>query len=326
MPLPEGKAMQSGDVETRRHDHVFLGHSHRHNERRAWAVMALTAAMMVVELGAGELFGSMALIADGWHMATHTGALGVTAAAYFFARRHQADPAFTFGTGKFGDLAGFSSAVALGLISLFIAWQSLWRLFSPVAINFDDAIVVAAAGLLVNIASALLLRERHSHAESETHHDHNLRSARLHVLADALTSILALVALIAGRTYGWIWMDPLMGIVGSIVIARWSYKLVGATSRVLLDAQPSADLDAAIRRAIEESGPGDSAGDRVADLHVWRVGPGHLAAIVSLVTDRLRPADEFKRRLAGFGALAHVTIEVNLREGAAKGASPPAAA
>ena len=324
--------MHTIDLSRWRHEHVFLGRSHRKNERKAWAVIGLTATMMVVELVAGSLYGSMALLADGWHMATHVGALGITALAYYYARRHASDPAFSFGTGKFGDLAGFSSAMILAVISLIIAYQSVTRLFAPVAISFDEAILVASVGLCVNLLSAYLLHERleggdspdrhgheataahqhgHSHGHREDHdhaqhRDYNIRSAHLHVLADGLTSFLAVIALVTGRNYGWVWMDPMMGIVGSIVIARWSYGLMRDSAKVLLDAQASPELAAEIRRAVEAGSE-----DRVADLHLWRLGPGHFGAIVSIVSDRPRPASEFKSRLAHRRELAHLTVEVN---------------
>lgn len=312
--------MHTIDLSRWRHEHVFLGRSHRKNERKAWAVIGLTATMMVVELVAGSLYGSMALIADGWHMATHVGALGITAFAYAYARRHADDPAFSFGTGKLGDLAGFSSAVVLGVICLIIAYDSASRLIAPVAISFDAAILVACVGLVVNLLSAYLLSERHegeaAHAHphphphgqrhAHQHRDYNLHSAHLHVLADGLTSFLAVVALTAGRVYGWVWLDPLMGIVGSIVIARWSYALARDASRVLLDAQAGPELAAEIRRSIEASG-----NDRVADLHLWRLGPGQIGAILSIVSDRPRPAAEYKALLAHRRELAHLTVEVN---------------
>ena len=321
--------MHTIDLSRWQHQHVFLGSAHRKNERRAWAVIALTGVMMAVELAAGSLYGSMALIADGWHMATHVGALGLTALAYVYARRHASDPAFSFGTGKLGDLAGFSSAMILAVISLFIAYESVSRLFAPVAISFDQAILVAALGLCVNLTSAYLLHEGqgggasedrhrdahghgghdHAHAHSRghaVHRDYNLRSAHLHVLADGLTSFLALVALLSGRAYGWVWMDPIMGIVGSIVIARWSYGLLRESARVLLDAQASPELAAEIRRVIESESE-----DRVADLHLWRLGPGHFGAIVSIVSARPRPAAEFKAMLGHCRELAHLTVEVN---------------
>jgi len=315
--------MHTVDLSRWQHEHVFLGAAHRANERKARAVIALTGAMMVVELAAGSLYGSMALIADGWHMATHVGALGLTALAYAYARRHASDPAFSFGTGKLGDLAGFSSAMILAVICLLIAYDSISRLFVPVAISFDQAILVAALGLCVNLLSAYLLHERndhdhahehgHEHEHGHTHghrhaphHDYNLRSAHLHVLADGLTSFLALVALVSGRAYGWVWMDPMMGIVGSLVIARWSYGLLRDSARVLLDAQASPELAAEIRRTIETGSE-----DRVADLHLWRLGPGHFGAILSIVSGSERTAADFKALFAGMHELAHLTVEVN---------------
>ncbi len=307
--------MHTLDLSRWQHQHDFLGRSHRRNELKARVVIALTAAMMVVELAAGSLFGSMALLAEGWHMSTHVGALGIAALAYAYARRHASDPAFSFGTGKFGDLAGFSSAVVLAVISLFIAYELVTRLFLPVAISFDQAILVACVGLGVNLVSAYVLHERdeghgehahgHAHAAAQ-HHDHNIRSARLHVLADGLTSVLAIVALVTGRALGWVWMDPLTGIVGSIVIARWSYGLMRDSSKVLLDVQASPELAEEMRRAVESGGD-----DRVANLHLWRLGPGHVAAIVSIVTDHPRPAAEFKKVFRKWSELAHLTVEVN---------------
>jgi cation diffusion facilitator family transporter len=255
----------------------------------------------------------MALLADGWHMGTHAAALGVAAFAYFYARRHAADPRYSFGTGKVGALGGFASAMGLAVVALLIFGESAGRLASPVAIRFDQAIGVACLGLAVNVACALLLREEPHHhhetgpAEHAHHHDHNLRGAYLHVLADALTSLLAIAALSTGKLLGWTWMDPIMGMVGSIVIARWSYDLLRDTSRVLLDAEVSEERRTEIRDTIEAD-----ADTRVADLHVWRVGPRHLAAIVSLVAHQPREPDHYKRMLAGRADLVHVTVEVQL--------------
>src|SRR5262245_14964173 len=265
--------MHTHSLDRWRHGHVFLGKKHARNERRTWAVVALTATMMVAEIVGGTLFGSMALIADGWHMATHAGALAIAALAYRFARRHAHDPRFSFGTGKLGELAGFSSALILGVIAALIAYESFQRLLSPVAIGFDPAMAIAALGLAVNLASAWLLWDDHhetDHARSpHGHHDHNLRAAYLHVLADALTSVLALVALLAGRLYGWVWMDPLMGIVGAGVIAASSWSLMRSSGAVLLDAVPNPELARQIRDRLEVGG------DRLGDLHLLRVRPGH---------------------------------------------------
>jgi cation diffusion facilitator family transporter len=316
--------MHSHSIEPWRHEHVFLGADHDRNERRTRLVIALTAAMMVAEIVAGALFGSMALTADGWHMATHAAALAISVLAYGYARRHAHDPRFAFGTGKLGDLAGFASAIILALIALLIAWESLVRLTAPVPIRFDEAIAVAGLGLAVNLVSAWLLHaggahghaahhdhghDHHDHDHDDDHHrhgarDNNLRSAYLHVLADALTSVLAIVALLAGSLFGWSWMDPLMGIVGAAVIARWSWGLMRDAGLVLIDAVPDRGLAQAMRDRLE------SGGDRVADLHLWRVGPGHNAAVVSLVSDHPAPPDHYKDRLAGLPGLSHVTVEV----------------
>lgn len=300
-----------------RHSHQFLGASHQENERRTWMVVGLTAVMMIAEITAGSLFGSMALFAEGWHMGTHVGALGITTLAYLFARRNTETGTYSFGTGKVGDLAGFTSALMLALVSAFIAYESVTRLLAPVSIAFDQAIVVAVVGLVVNVTSALLLKhddDNHApHGEHHDHHgdhhehaDHNLRSAYVHVLADGVTSALAIVALTMGKLYGLGWMDPLMGIVGSIVIGRWSYGLLRDTSRVLLDVQANPRLVSDIKAAIESD-----ADNRVTDLHLWRVGPGHFAAIVSLVTHQPRPADHYKKLVGHKEGLGHVTVEVN---------------
>jgi len=292
------------------HEHHFLGeHQHTH-ERRTWAVIALTAAMMVAEIASGLLFGSMALLADGWHMASHASALGITALAYAFSRRQIDNPRFTFGTGKVGDLAGYSSALLLALIALLMAYESAERLVHPVPIRFDEAILVACLGLIVNLASAVLLRERHDHGHGTAagHHDHNLRAAYVHVLADALTSILAIAALVAGRFWGWAFMDPVMGLVGAAVIMRWSWGLMRETGRVLLDYQADRRLHRDIRDALEEEGTA-----RLEDLHVWRVGPGHFSAAVSLTSSGPEEPDHFKERLCGIPGLSHVTVEVNAR-------------
>jgi cation diffusion facilitator family transporter len=305
--------MHTHSLEHWHHEHVFLGAGHDRNEHRTWLVIALTGAMMLGEIVAGTVFGSMALLADGWHMATHAGALAISALAYAYARRHARDPRFTFGTGKLGDLAGFSSAIVLALIALLIAWEALLRLAAPTPIRFQEAIAVAVLGLAVNLASAWLLRadthhghlhDDHAHAHHLGHEDHNLRSAYLHVLADALTSVLAITGLLAGSLYGWVWMDPLMGLVGALVIARWSWGLIRGAGAVLLDAVPDRERAETIRRTLERDG------DRVSDLHLWRVGPGHHAAVVALVTDDPHPPAHYKERLAAIPGLSHVTVEV----------------
>jgi len=302
--------------ELRGHDHIFLGESHGRNERRVWFVIALTTAMMVVEISAGLIFGSMALLADGFHMSTHAAAMLIAAGAYFYARKHARNPRFTFGTGKFGDLAAFASAIILALIALFIGYESFLRLANPVQISFNQAIVVAVVGLAVNLASAWLLRHDHSHHhhghEHHHHHahgrsgtDHNIRAAYLHVLADALTSALAIVALLFGSLYGWIWLDPVMGVVGAAVIAHWSWGLIHQAGGVLLDYIPEdEELPREIRETIEADG------DHIADLHVWQVGPGHHAAIVSVVTGNVRPPSFYRQKLSHLHELSHLTVEI----------------
>lgn len=304
------------------HSHNFLSSSHDANERRTRYVVALTAAMMVVEIVAGLWTASMALLADGIHMATHAGALGVAAFAYWFARRHAANPRFAFGTGKVGDLAGFASALVLAIFAIGIAVESVQRLVNPSTIAYTQAIWIAVLGLAVNLASAWLLGADHHHGHGHghghgdhaqhghDHHDHahadnNLRSAYFHVLADALTSVLAIVALLAGRYLGWAWMDAAMGLVGAIVIARWAWTLLRDTSAVLVDAEAGGERYDEVREALED---GDAA---LGDLHIWRIGPGKYAVIASLVAARpLRP-EEYAARLAVHSEYVHVTVEVH---------------
>ncbi|QXL85152.1 MULTISPECIES: CDF family Co(II)/Ni(II) efflux transporter DmeF [Comamonadaceae] len=312
------------------HDHFFLGTDHQRNERKVWLVIALTASMMLVEIVAGTIYGSMALVADGWHMSTHAGAMLITALAYRFARKQVGNPRFTFGTGKLGDLAGFASAIVLALIALLIAWESLVRLTQPIHIDFNQAIAVAAVGLIINLICAWLLKDDHAHHGHDHghhhHHDHehghdqghdahhaahghsrdnNLRAAYIHVLADALTSVLAIVALLVGRNYGWLWADPVMGVVGALVIARWSWGLIQDSGSVLLDAAAEGEE---VRQEIREAT--EPTGSQIADLHVWQVGPGHFAAIVSLIAQEPQEPAYYKALLAHIHELSHVTVEV----------------
>ncbi|MBR0556508.1 CDF family Co(II)/Ni(II) efflux transporter DmeF [Ciceribacter sp. L1K23] len=307
------------------HDHVFLGKDHGRNERRTWFVIALTAVTMVVEIVAGTVFGSMALVADGWHMSTHAAAMLVAALAYMYARRNADNPRFTFGTGKFGDLAAFASAILLALVAALIAWESLMRFRNPVAIDFSQAMIVAVLGLIVNLVSAWLLHggahhhghdHHHHHDHGEHHHhdhghhahaaDNNLRAAYLHVLADALTSVLAIVALVFGALYGWSALDPLMGIVGAAVILRWSVGLIRQSGAILLDYVGVDDgLPAEIREAIEGEG------GTVTDLHIWRLGPGHHGAIVSITSQEARDTDYYRRKLSHIHEISHLTIEID---------------
>lgn len=294
------------------HEHHFLGSAHDENARRTLWVVVLTAAMMVGEIVAGYLTGSMALLADGFHMATHAGALTATALAYAYAKRHAANRRFSFGTGKVGDLAGFASAMVLGLIALAIAAESVMRLFEPVAVAFVEATWIAVLGLAVNIASVFLLAGNPGHGHHHDHHGHehgtrsqdnSLRAAYVHVLADALTSILAIVALLAGRYLGWVWLDPVMGIVGGVVIGRWSWVLMRDTAAVLLDTTDAHVADE-VRDAVE--GPGDA---RIVDLHVWRIGPEAHAGIVSVAGTPGLDADAIRARLAPVHELVHLTVE-----------------
>lgn len=291
------------------HDHVFLGASHDENARRTLWVVALTFVMMIGEIAAGYITGSMALLADGFHMATHAGALGIAAAAYGFARRNANNARYSFGTGKVGDLAGFASAMVLGLVAIGIAGESVYRLFQPTTVAFTEATVIAVVGLAVNIASAFLLagdhgHHGHSHEHGHHHHhDNNLRSAYVHVLADALTSVLAIAALLAGRYLGWVWLDPVMGIVGAIVIAKWAVALMRDSAAVLLDVTDTHVADE-IRELLESS---DDV--RISDLHVWQVGPQARAAIVSVVAAANVSADTIRERLAPVHELSHLTVE-----------------
>jgi cation diffusion facilitator family transporter len=405
------------DTGSTTHAHIFLGEGHDKNERRTWLVIWLCGFMMVAEIVGGLLFGSIALVADGLHMSTHAGALLLAALAYTYARKRAGDPSFTFGTGKFGDLAGFTSAIILAMIALLIAYESVSRLFAPVTIHFAEAIPIACLGLAVNIASAWLLsggghhhghshgyaHEGHDHNEAQhiptdagsivleifedgvpprfrlrvetgpaptakatsveimrpdgtrqlfamkdqdgylesveeipephaftayvrieqqeypavfeelehahgsAHRDNNMRAAVIHVMADAAVSVLVITGLVLARTFGWLWMDPLAGIAGAAVIASWSYGLVRDTGAILLDMTPDRVMEKRMREAIEADG------DRVTDLHLWRLGPGHLGAILSVSTAKQRCPDDYRRLLDRFRTLSHVTVEIEPR-------------
>lgn len=306
-------------LEQWQHSHDFAANSGG-AERSTLKVLVLTAVMMVFEIAAGIAFGSMALLADGWHMGTHVAAFGITLFAYRYARKHANDPRYSFGTGKVSVLGGFASAVALAVVALVMALESVMRMFEPHAIQFNEAIIVAAVGLTVNLVSGLMLRghrghEHHQHGEASHthshHHDHNLRAAYLHVLADAMTSVFAIVALLAGKYFGWVWLDPVMGLVGAAVITRWAYGLMRDSSHILLDGAAGAGVEERIRDAIE----GD-ADNRVVDLHVWQVGPRHYSVSVSLVTHHPRPPQHYKRLLDDIPHLAHVVVETNICRGA----------
>ena len=298
----------------------FWQHSHNfrvenvQGERRTWLVILITVAMMVVEIGAGYIFGSMALLADGWHMGTHAAALSISVFAYRYARRHADNPVYTFSTGKVGVLGGFASAVILGVIALIMGGESLKRLYFPIPIEFNEAIGVAFLGLVVNVVCAYLLHAKehqcHEHHQHNHSHDHNLRAAYLHVLADALTSLLAIFALLTGKHFGWTWMDPVMGLVGAMVITRWSYGLLVDTSRILLDKETAPEVAMQIKSAIEADSD-----NLVADLHVWQLSPHHISVILTVVTHFPKPPGHYKSLLHEIPGLHHITVEVQKCDG-----------
>ncbi len=294
------------------HSHRFANPGDRGERNTRWVVI-LTLLTMVAEIAAGVLYGSMALLADGWHMGTHAAALGIAVFAYGYARRHADNPRFTFGTGKIGVLGGYTSAVGLAIAALLMGAESIRRLVDPSPIRFNEAILVAILGLAVNLFSAWLLHGRdsdHPHddengARRGHHHDHNLRAAYLHVIADALTSLLAIVALSTGKLFGWVQMDPLMGVVGAVVIFRWSWGLLKDSSRILLDHDAGIEKTQAIIQAIERDSD-----NRVTDHHVWRISEDSLAVVLSVVTHYPRPPDHYKHLLSPVSHLRHVTVEV----------------
>lgn len=300
------------------YDHVFGQDKPNSGERKTLLVVVVTLVTMVVEIGAGLVFGSMALLADGLHMGSHAVALGIAVIAYRYARKHATDPRFSFGTGKINALAGYSGAILLGVFSLWMAVESLHRLYSPVDIEFDQALVVAVLGLVVNGASVFILssgkgghdhhgHDHHDHGHDHHDHaeDHNFRSAYFHVLADALTSLLAIAALLAAKFYALNWLDPVMGIVGAVLVARWAYTLIGATAWVLLDRQaPAAELDA-VKNAVESEPD-----TQVIDLHVWSIGPGYKAAVLTVETETGHDAEHFLSLLPEDSGIMHTTLEV----------------
>jgi cation diffusion facilitator family transporter len=296
------------DLDRWRHSHTFGQDLKRPGERRTLIVIAITAVMMVVEIVAGVLFGSMALLADGLHMGSHAAALSINAFAYVYARRHARNVEYSFGTGKVNALGGFSGAILLAMFALLMVWESIGRLLHPVEIVFDQAILVAVIGLVVNGTSMFILEVKDHHHDhgGPAHHDHNLKSAYLHVMADALTSVLAIVALLSGKYFGVVWMDPLMGIVGAILVARWSLGLLRGSSAILLDKQGPESLRRELVASIEADG--DS---RVTDLHLWSVGPGIHAAVIAVVARDPQTPEQYKTRLPGNLGVAHVTVEVN---------------
>lgn len=290
----------------------WLGTHHDRHARRTLGVVILTLVMMVAEIVGGYWYGSMALVADGWHMGTHAAALGVAALAYRYARLHEHDPRFAFGTGKVGDLAGFASAISLGMVSLLVGFESVERLVAPRGIDFSQATVIAIIGLAVNLVSAWLLRDDgHDRSDddhaSEAHHDTNLRAAYVHVLADALTSVLAIAGLLAGRFLGWIWMDAVVGLLGAAIIAHWSVGLCRQAGRTLLDSHETGELEQQVRNRLLRSTPSGG----ITDLHLWRLGPGQYAVMASLRGTDLGTPDGYRQALADLPQLRHVTVEVN---------------
>ena len=310
------------DLSAWRHDHAFDA-GNRAGERRTWIVVAITALTMVVEIVAGVVTGSMALLADGWHMATHVAALSIAGVAYVLARRWSRDDRFAFGTWKIEVLGAFTSAVLLGVVALAMVWESLQRFLQPEAVQFGPALVVAVIGLVVNLASAGVLHGAHAHGHDAQghgdHHDHdhphhhddrhgdlNLASAYAHVLADALTSVLAIVALAAGLWLGWAWLDPAMGIVGALVILWWSRGLVADSARILLDREMDSPIVGRLKGAIQTDGDAE-----IADLHVWRVGREAYAAVMTVVAHHPLDPGTYRARAAGISELVHLSVEVN---------------
>jgi len=306
--------LESNNLKEIQHDHTFGQDKKRPGEARTFIVIAVTAMMMVIEITAGVLYGSMALLADGLHMASHAAALTINAFAYVYARKNANNPEFSFGTGKVNALGGFSGAILLGVFAIFMVWESGNRLIDPVEISFNQAIIVAIVGLVVNGASALILgvkEEDHQHGGHKLAHksDQNLKSAYLHVITDALTSVLAIVALLTAKYFGYVWMDPIMGIVGAILITRWSIGLLRSTSDILLDKQASKEMQDKIIQIIESDGE-----SKVADLHVWSIGPDIYSALISIVSNSATTPAEYKARMPGELGLNHVSIEVLPRD------------
>lgn len=285
------------------HSHNFSGHNH-HGEKRTFYVLLLTVTIMVIEIAAGIAYGSMALLADGWHMGTHAAAFCITLFAYRYAKKHQDDDRFSFGTGKVSVLGGYTNAIALGIVALLMLVESVFRLFNPETIRFNEAILVACIGLVVNLASMFLLGDHHHDHDEHHHHDHNLRAAYMHVLADTLTSVLAIVALLFGKFYGWNWLDAMMGIVGALVIAKWTWNLLKQTSPILLDENIDQEYRTAIKQELEPLA-------EVVDLHIWKVSGHHYSAAITLISNSATSPAEYKQKLAKFDKIHHLTLEVH---------------
>ncbi|PQJ70448.1 cation transporter [Vibrio jasicida] len=297
------------------HSHDFVSHNQK-GEKRTLYVLILTVTTMVMEIAAGTMFGSMALLADGWHMGTHAAAFCITLFAYRYAKQNAHNDRFSFGTGKVSVLGGFTSAIALGIVALMMMVESIHRLFKPESIQFNEAIMVAVIGLVVNLASMLLLQDHHHHGhdhhdhhghDHEHHHDHNLTAAYFHVLADTLTSLLAIVALIVGKFYGWVWLDAMMGIVGAVVIGKWTLGLMKQTAPVLLDESIDKNYRKEIRKSLDPYA-------EVVDLHIWKVSGHHYSAAIALKNKSDKTLDEFKQILAKFDKIHHLTLEVQTTE------------
>lgn len=292
------------------HTHTF-SYANEKGEKRTLYVLLLTLITMAAEISAGSIYGSMALLADGWHMGTHAAAFCITLFTFRYARKHQDSRQYTFGTGKVGVLGGYTSAIGLGLVALFMFGESLHRLFNPLSIQFNEAIVVAVIGLLVNVASMFLLHDHHDHHDHhhdhdhEHAHDHNLTAAYMHVLADALTSLLAIAALIVGKYLGWVWLDPIMGIVGALVITKWAVGLMKQTAPILLDAHIERNYEQKLLTKLTQSG------GEVMDIHMWKVSSSHYAATIRLNSEANKDAAYFRQQLAEFDKLHHLTLEVN---------------
>ncbi|MGP8305737.1 CDF family Co(II)/Ni(II) efflux transporter DmeF [Vibrio sp. YIC-376] len=298
------------------HTHDFVSHNHK-GEKRTFYVLVLTVVTMVVEISAGTLFGSMALLADGWHMGTHAAAFCITLFAYRYAKQHANSKRFSFGTGKVSVLGGFTSAIALGMVALMMMVESIHRLFNPESIQFNEAIMVAVIGLVVNLASMLLLQDHHHHGHDHHHdehhdhhehhhghhHDHNLAAAYFHVLADTLTSLLAIIALIIGKFYGWIWLDAAMGMVGALVIGKWTLGLLKQTAPVLLDESIDKQYRTDIQAVLEPYA-------EVVDLHVWKISGHHYSAAIAIRNHSDKTLTEFKQLLSKFDKIHHLTLEV----------------
>lgn len=299
-----------------KHSHQFVSHNTK-GEKRTFYVLLLTLVTMFVEIIAGTLFGSMALLADGWHMGTHAAAFCITLFTYRYAKRHADNDRFSYGTGKVSVLGGYSSAIALGIVALIMLTESAQRLFNPQEIQFNEAIVVAVIGLIVNFVSMLLLHNDHhdhghghghghghQHNHHQPHQDHNLRAAYMHVLADTLTSVLAIVALIVGKYVGWNWLDSVMGIVGAIVIAKWAIGLLKQTSPVLLDAAIDKEYKDKIIEALEPHA-------EILDLHIWKISADHHSASIILRSTKDKSSNDFRKILRKFDKIHHLTVELH---------------